>query len=519
MSNTPETRTDTMNTWELQQTTLTGSEIHHREEAEIIGIKEVTDILGISRSTLYRWMKDGRVTGKKLGGQWRFYRDDVYRLLSAPHREQGEIVEKSFEKAIETYRQLFKSIKIDDEKILELTPVAPDEEDREESSRSPVSELFDLILIRAVMEEASDIHIDPYGNSIRIRHRDMGTLYNICLLPEELNPLLAIHIKKVAGCEHDLNRVPQNGKFTRRIGEREVIFRANFFPCIEGEAIELRILDKNIAIPPVTELGLNPADAEKLSDAIHAKSGLIIVTGPTGSGKTTALYSCLQEINTEGKNILTVEDPVEISFKGITQSQVLPDRGYTFAKAIRAMFRHDPDVIMVGEIRDLDIMRFLLQASITGHLAFTALHAPDTVSAIKRLLDLGVEPFLVNDSVSLIISGRIVRRICRHCKEEVAADPELIKKMAFPLSFIKNSTYRGRGCNFCHGKGYKGMTAIYEVLSLTDEVKHLIDRNAPISEIRKAALEAGMNTMRSEAKRKVKEGITTLEEIYKVLYN
>lgn len=488
---------------------------------EIVDLRDALDILGVSRTTFYRWMKEEKISGKKAGGQWRFYRDDIYRLLEEPHHEKDEVMTRRFSEAIEIYGKLLNTMNISKSDLRKLIPLCTTEVSEPVEAETSVvhfsKQLFDMILIKGVLEEASDIHIEPYGNKIRIRHRDTGNLFKVADLPGEILPILVREIKIQSGCNPSQIRGAQDGSFSTRVGEREVLCRINFFPCIEGEAVEVKILDKSISIPPLRELGMHPKDAEKLLKAIHASSGLVIFTGPSGCGKITTLYSCLQEINTERRNIMTVEDPVEVSLQGINQSQVMPEKGFDIHEAVRNMLRHDPDVLVIGEVRDTETMELAISGSITGHLVFTILHATDTSAAIQRLLDIGIEPFLINDTVTLIISPRVVRKICEFCKEEVPSDQSVARKISYGPHKIKNMVYRGKGCPNCHGSGYKGRSAIYEVLTFTEDLNKLVLSRCPLSDMRKAIYDFGINTLKSEAIRKVNEGVTTLEEVYQVL--
>ena len=494
------------------------------EELEnVIDMKEAMEILGVSRTTFYRQMKEGKITGRKVGGQWRFIREDIYQLLKKPGKEDIGEIENNLKLAIDTYKKLLlEENEIDENQLGDLIPFFG-EEDEGETGRQKIEslaeQLTDLIILKAVMDRVSDIHIEPYGKKVRIRHRDTGTLFRLTELPGEILNSLVNKIKEISDCDPHTQGVAQDGKFNRVIGtERDIVCRVSIFPCIEGDSAILRVLDKNLSIPPVSELGLNPADARILLEKINSSSGLVIFTGPTGSGKTTAIYSCLQEIKSEKRNIVTVEDPVEISFDGMNQSRINPDKGYDFHKAVLAMLRNDADVMMIGEIRDEETALKVIQAAITGHLVFTALHANTASSALIRLCNLGVETFLINDAVSMIVACRIVRKICTHCKTEVKPDEALLKKMSLAGYFDGVPVYKGKGCKHCHGSGYKGTTGIYESLVPDKKLKDTLIHYPEPSEIEEAVQKCVPFDLRSEALRKVKEGITTLEEIYNILH-
>ena len=486
----------------------------------LIDMKEAMEILGISRTTFYRMMKEGKISGMKPGGQWRFDRDDILRLLKAPGKDDRVETEAGLRQALDIYRRLLlEENEIDDEKLKELIPLFGEdfagEESQDPESDNLSEQLTDLIILKATMDRVSDIHIEPYGKKVRIRHRDTGTLYQVTLLPFETLKILVKRIKEISGCNPETEGIPQDGRFERVMGkEMNLVCRVSIFPCIEGDSAIMRILDRNVSIPPVNGLGLNSADNNKLRDIINSKSGLIIFTGPTGSGKTSAIYSCLQEIKSEKKNIVTIEDPVEISFEGINQSQIKPDKGYDFSKAVRSMLRNDADVLMVGEIRDEETALTVIQSAITGHLVFTALHTNTAASAVARLSNLGIEPFLIKDALSAVVGCRVVRKICNECREEVLPDRDLLKKASLGAGVSKIKFYKGRGCKNCHGSGYKGNTGIYEVLIPDVAMGELLDHGPEATEIENAASKCVTNDLRSEALRKVNEGITTLEEIY-----
>lgn len=485
----------------------------------LIDMKEAMDILGVSRTTFYRMMKEGKIFGIKPAGQWRFERDDLLRLLRVPGKEDQTEIKGGLRQALDIYRQLLhQENEIDDGRLKELIPLF-DEDFTGEESQDPetdnlTEQLTDLIILKATMDRVSDIHIEPYGKKVRIRHRDTGTLYCVTLLPFEILKILVKKIKEISGCNPEIEGIPQDGRFERVMGiDRNIVCRVSIFPCIEGDSAMMRILDRNLSIPPLNELGLNPAESEKLRDIIDSKSGLIIFTGPTGSGKTSAIYSCLQEIKSEKRNIVTIEDPVEISFEGINQSQLKPDKGYDFRKAVMSMLRNDADVMMVGEIRDEDTALKVIQAAITGHLVFTSLHTNSAPSAVVRLCNLGIEPFLVKDALSVVVACRVVRKICTHCRKEAPPDGDLLKKAGLKVPFDKMKFFEGKGCQHCHGSGYKGNIGIYEVLIPDRKFNDILIRCPEFPEIENAASKCVAHDLRSEALRKVNEGITTLEEI------
>lgn len=492
-------------------------EMSEQTNMDLIDMKEAMEILEVSRTTFYRWMKDGLVRGKKVGGQWRFEKSSIEKVLNPP--VQAEPRKDPSEDLFSAIR-IYKDLLAQDQPTLEaLKGILPDFDVEEPGldGVKPSEMLFDLIVAKAVMDEVSDIHLEPFREGVRVRQRDTGVLYQVAMLPKGVMASLLSEIKSTAGCDPAKLKVPQDGKFQRVFGEKEVIFRVSFFPLVESESVVIRILDKGVIIPPLNQLGMNPADLSSLKTAINGKSGLIIVTGPTGCGKTTAIYSCLREISGEARNILTIEDPVEVLLDNVNQSQVRSAEGFDFFTATRAMLRHDPDVIMVGEIRDEATANLVSQVAMTGHLVFTALHAADAAGAIRRLLDVGVEPYALNSSLALCASSRVVRKICDHCREKARPNDDILKKLGLGGDSERITAYKGKGCDRCHGTGYKGRTAIFEVLTPDDEIVERVQMGASASQIRSAAQAAGATSLLSEGLRKVKEGVTTLEEIANAL--
>lgn len=486
----------------------------------LIDMKEAMEILGVSRTTFYRMMKEGKISGVKPGGQWRFEKEEIQKLLRLPEKEDHTETNNGLRQALDIYRRLLEEENdIDGLRLRELIPLFDEdftgEESHEPETDNLSEQLADLVMLKAVMDRVSDIHIEPYGRKVRIRHRDTGTLYQAALLPLESLGALVKKLKELSGCNPEVEGIPQDGKFSGVFGnEKNIVCRVSIFPCIEGDSVLMRILDKDVSIPPVKSLGLNSKDTEKLLNIIKQKSGLVIFAGPTGTGKTTAIYSCLQEIKSEKKNILTAEDPVEVSFEGINQSQVRVDKGYSFSKAVRSMLRSDADVLMVSEIRDEDTALIIIQAAITGHLVFTSLHTNSAFAAVARLSDLGVEPFLIKDALSAVVGCRVVRKICEHCRKETTPDKDLLKKADLQMKTGEMKFFAGDGCKHCHGSGYRGNTGIYEVLIPTQTLKDMSIHSPEPSDIESAASKCVASDLRTEALRKVNEGITTLEEIY-----
>ena len=379
---------------------------------------------------------------------------------------------------------------------------------------APAVQFINEILTLAVRVRASDIHFEPFRDRMRVRLRVDGVLKTVRELPASKVPPVISRLKIMANLDIAEKRLPQDGRIMVRLGGKEIDIRVSTLPTYFGERVVLRLLSKESILYSTKELGLLPDDYQIFSQLIKTPHGIILVTGPTGSGKTTTLYAALSEINREEINIITVEDPVEYQLEGISQVQVRPEIGLTFASALRSILRQDPDVIMVGEIRDRETAEIATQAALTGHLVFSTLHTNDAPSSITRLIDMGIEPFLVASSVIGVVAQRLVRKVCPYCKEPYTPTPQELKDLG--LTDFTGSFYRGRGCEHCMGTGYLGRTAIYEILSLDKEVKRLILEGRDSDEIKEFAVSRDMRTLRQDGAQKVKMGITTPEEVLRV---
>jgi type IV pilus assembly protein PilB len=385
---------------------------------------------------------------------------------------------------------------------------------------APIVKLVNGILVNAIKSGASDIHIEPYETSLRVRYRVDGVLYTVMNLPVKIKAALTSRVKIMSKLDIAERRLPQDGRIKLKLGrKREVDFRVSTLPCLFGEKTVLRLLDKSNLQIDLTKLGFEQKALEDFMEALNKPYGMILVTGPTGSGKTTTLYSALNYLNKPGINIMTAEDPVEYNFLGINQVQVKEDIGLTFASALRAFLRQDPDIIMVGEIRDFETAEIAVKAALTGHLVLSTLHTNDAPSTINRLLNMGVEPFLVSSSVILILAQRLARRICTQCKEPEKIPPPALIKVGFTEEEAETiKPYRGKGCPACNNSGYKGRVALYEVMPVGEELKELVLEGASADEIKKAAIRLGMKTLRMSGLTKVKEGVTSLEEVLRVTF-
>ncbi|MEO2054195.1 MAG: type IV-A pilus assembly ATPase PilB [Nitrospira sp.] len=380
---------------------------------------------------------------------------------------------------------------------------------------APIVKLVNGILVNAIKVGASDIHVEPFETVFRIRFRIDGVMKTVMNLPTRIkNPVVA-RLKIMSKLDIAERRLPQDGRIKLKLGrKREVDFRVSTLPCLFGEKVVMRILDKGNLNLDMTKLGFEEKALSYFKKAIDSPYGMVLVTGPTGSGKTTTLYSALSTINTQEINIMTAEDPVEYNLLGINQVQMKDAIGLNFAAALRSFLRQDPDVVMVGEIRDFETAEIGVKAALTGHLVLSTLHTNDAPSTINRLLNMGVEPFLVASSVILIVAQRLTRRICTKCKEVLPVQDEVLLRAGFKEAEIKNLTlYKGKGCDFCSNTGYKGRVALYEVMPVGEVIRDQILQGASADDIKKKAMASGMRTLRMSGLEKVKEGMTTLEEI------
>jgi general secretion pathway protein E len=385
-------------------------------------------------------------------------------------------------------------------------------------NRPPVIRLVNDILFRALQLRASDIHVHPYESKIQIRYRVDGILYDVLSLNRNVLPLVISRIKVMAGMDIAERRLPQDGRCSVRLGQREIDLRISTVPTSYGERSVLRLLDKSTGLFELNELGLWEDDLKKFDPLLNRSHGVIFVTGPTGSGKTTTLYACLNRINSSEKNVITIEDPIEYQLGGISQIQVATKKGMTFATALRHVLRQDPDVIMVGEVRDTETARMAIQSSLTGHLVFSTLHTNDSAGAVSRLLDLGVEPYLVSSSLIAIIAQRLVRKVCPDCKKESHPTANELRELGIGEAAANNGGrfFVGVGCEKCFQTGYRGRTGIYEILMVNEDIQDMVYKKRTAGGIKKVALGCGMKTLRMDGARKVLAGITTVSEVLRV---
>lgn len=394
-------------------------------------------------------------------------------------------------------------------------------------NRPPVIRLVNDILFRALQLRASDIHVHPYEAKIQVRYRIDGILYDSLSLNKNVLPLIVSRIKVMAGMDIAERRMPQDGRCSVRLGQREVDLRVSTVPTSYGERSVLRLLDKSTALFGLNDLGLGKEDLKTFDSLLNRSHGVIFVTGPTGSGKSTTLYAGLSRINSAEKNIITIEDPIEYQLEGISQMQVASKKGMTFATSLRHVLRQDPDVIMVGEVRDVETARMAIQSSLTGHLVFSTLHTNDSAGAVTRLLDFGVEPYLVSSSLIAVMAQRLVRRVCPDCRQDYHPTDHELRELGILSAENglinggqnggeKPTFYIGAGCDRCFQTGYRGRTGIYELMMIDDEVQELVYKRKSAGIIKKVAIESGMQTLRMDGARKVMSGLTTIAEILRV---
>lgn len=430
---------------------------------------------------------------------------------------------KDIQHAIETYYASAADI----QDIAKDVPISEVEIEREEeiniaelleqTDKAPVIRIVNLILYQGIKSKASDIHIEPYERQLRLRYRIDGVLYESSPPPKHMHAAIVSRIKILSELDIAERRTPQDGRFRIRMESKEVDFRVSVMPTSYGEKVVLRILDKSSLSMELDKLGLTSKPYEIFKNSIKAPYGMILITGPTGSGKTTTLYSALSTVNQPNINIITIEDPVEYQFSGINQIAVRPEVGLTFANGLRSILRQDPNVIMVGEIRDLETAEIVIQSALTGHLVFSTLHTNDAAGSITRLIDMGIEPFLISSSLLVVVAQRLVRKICPTCKRPVEIHASVLERMGYNLEKEKVPVfYRGMGCNQCKGIGYSGRFGLYEVLQVDKDIQNLIVEKVSTEEIKSQAIKNGMLTLRESGLEKAVQGLTTVEEVLRV---
>ena len=487
-------------------------------DQSLLTMDQAIGLLKTSRPTFYRWLRSGRVKGMKIGRQWRFRREDIDRFLRGERPSVEVPASVSLQPLIETLERKLKDQGGD-----------PDAARSGPIGDQPIGRAVALMIALGLAADASDMHLAPHevrgdrGGTATLRFRIAGVMHTMAQFDLRLLPALIARWKPLAGLEPTESRRPLDGRCMAKIDGRDVDMRVCFVPAHGGEAVTVRLLQRDAVMPSLDRMPFAPRDAEKLQDAIHARNGLILCCGPTGCGKTTTLYACLQDINHAEKKIMTVEDPVEYSFAGMVQMPLNPDAGMTFPGAIRSMLRSGADVIFVGEIREPEVMQLCLQASLTGHLVFSTLHTNDAPLTIQRMLDIGAPPFLIADATRLIAAQRLVRTLCPECSEPTELD-------VAQLEFARQHARQGgldweaqpmgfraaRGCARCAETGYRGRTVVAEMLEVTGEIRAAICRGASTGELRTIAVGQGMTTMVAGRLRRAAEGETSIDEVMRV---
>ncbi len=439
-------------------------------------------------------------------------REAVEKYYGTPHAIE---LKKVYDEIVQAERETFE---------LDLDDSAESEQDisidqlQRSSEEAPIIRLVNLIFSESIKKGASDIHVEPYEKDFRVRFRVDGILYNVMTPPLRLRDAITSRIKIMAKLDISEKRLPQDGRIKIRTTfdnkKKEIDYRVSTLPTLFGEKIVMRSLDRDNLPLDMTKLGFEPISLQRIEAAILKPYGMVLVTGPTGSGKTSTLYSALNRLNTPETNIITAEDPVEYNFRGINQVQIREQIGLTFASALRSFLRQDPNIILVGEIRDFETTEIAIKAALTGHLVLSTVHTNDAPSTITRLLNMGIEPFLVATSVHLICAQRLIRRICKECKEEVKTPLQAMIDVGFSKDeALGIRTYKGRGCRFCNMTGYKGRLGLYEVMDISEEIQELILVGASAREIKRKAVEEGMITLRQSGLAKIKAGVTTIDEV------
>ncbi|WP_457640545.1 type II secretion system ATPase GspE [Persephonella sp.] len=443
-----------------------------------------------------------------------FYAVEDIRFLTGKTPETVLISEEEFNEKLEEYISNIENKLEEEEEIKESFF-----EDLLEGSDAPVIQLLNSLFLKAVRSNASDIHFEPFSDKVVVRFRLDGVLHEISTIPLNAYPQIVSRIKIISKLNVAEKRLPQDGRIKVKIGEKQLDMRVSTLPTVFGERIVIRLLDRSNKLLTLEELGFDTEDLEKYERIIRKPYGLVLVTGPTGSGKSTTLYASLLKLKTPRKNIITIEDPVEYQINGIGQIQVNPKINLTFANGLRSILRQDPDIVMVGEIRDLETAEIAIHASMTGHLVLSTLHTNDAPSAVARLVDMGVEPFLVASSLEGVIAQRLIRKICENCKEEytpkIEETEEIKKFMKKDLKIEK--LYRGKGCDQCLGTGFKGRIAIYEIMEIDEEMRGVISKQPESMAVREKAISKGMKTLIEDGMEKIVQGITTIEEVLQVV--
>jgi general secretion pathway protein E len=495
----------TINPRELDAELVRKVPINFAKKHNMIPVKKqgAIVIVAISNTTDYSPLDDLRIL-----------LDSDVRPVLARKNDIVDAINSIYERTTEKEEELMEGL---DEKQFGNLALDEPEDLLDAEDEAPIIRLVNTLMFRAVKERASDIHIEPFDRDLSVRYRIDGVLYEIMKLPKKIQASVASRIKIMGKLDIAEKRVPQDGRIKIKIAGKDIDIRLSTLPTSFGERIVMRLLDKSNVLLDIADIGFSKNQYEVITKIINKPNGIFLVTGPTGSGKTTTLYAALSKINTSEKNIITVEGPVEYQLQGIGQIHVNPKVNLTFANGLRSILRQDPDVIMVGEIRDLETAEVAIQASLTGHLVFSTLHTNDAAASITRLVDMGVEPFLVSSAVVGILAQRLVRVLCKECRMPYKpTEAELAEIGIQPAQLKGSQIFKARGCEKCWKTGYLGRMGIYELLVMSDAIRNLVLKNADANVIKKAALQEGFHTLREDGASKVLRGITTLEEVLRV---
>lgn len=501
-----------------------GSELVNLKEMDIP--QEVVNLLSASTAKLYGVIpvriKEGSVTLAMADYLNPNMMEDLKFLLGhevkvALTREDDLIaaIEKYYGQADESIESLLNEMEPEiATAAIEATETTDIASLQDLAREAPVVKLLNLILIQAIKDRASDVHFEPFEHEFKVRYRVDGALYEMVPPPKHLALAVTTRIKVMADMDIAERRLPQDGRIQLNVLGRNIDLRVSTLPTQFGESVVMRILDKTVVSLDLNQLGLKEDHRKALEEVVERPNGIVIVTGPTGSGKTTTLYSCLKRVNSIDVKIITTEDPIEYDIEGIMQISIKTDIGLTFGRCLRAILRQDPDIVMVGEVRDIETAQIAIQASLTGHLVLTTLHTNDAAGTVTRLIDMGVEPFLISSTLVGSVAQRLVRTICVDCKEPVTPSAEVMGQLKLDPDSIRNvKFYQGRGCAKCNKTGYRGRSAVFEILEIKEPIRELILERAPTSTIKQRARELGMRTLREDALLKLYEGITTFEEV------
>ncbi len=451
--------------------------------------------------------------------------DDIKKITQFNNVRPVIVAHKDIQAAIESYysddvklEEVFEDLDPDSVEVVDQTQVVEQAKDAHAADEAPVIKMVNLVLQEAIKNRASDIHFEPFADRLRIRYRIDGALQNAFSPPRSMYNAILTRVKIISTLDITEKRLPQDGRFKARFENREIDFRVSILPTYHGEKAVLRVLDKASVKSGLADLGFAKESIQKFQDSIKRPYGMILVTGPTGSGKSTTLYSILNQLNTKERNIMTVEDPIEYQLHGITQTQVNPDIGLTFSTGLRSLLRQSPDIILVGEIRDGETADIAVKAALTGHLVFSTLHTNNAAGAIARLTDMGVEPFLIASSLIATTAQRLLRRICPHCRKECEIAKEVFNRLPEDMraTFKGTTAYKGTGCPQCKNTGYRGRLGAMEVLVVDDDIQQMIIDQVSSSVVDEAARKKGMKTLFENALQGFKEGQTTLEEVLRV---